>query len=106
GQFKRNNKTVFHPHTNMAKAALNMMTRTVAADYAKDRIYMNSVDTGLITNENPYPLTTHLQDNKGFYPPLDNIDGMARIYDPIVRVINHNELIYGQFLKDYESYSW
>ena len=29
GQFRRH-KTVFHPHTNMAKAALNMMTRTSA----------------------------------------------------------------------------
>ena len=106
GQFNRQNKTVFHPHTNMAKAALNMMTRTVAADYAKDNIYMNSVDTGWITNENPYPLTTHLQQQKGFYPPLDNIDGMARIYDPIVRGIEGNELTYGQFLKDYSSYPW
>jgi hypothetical protein len=26
-------KTVNHPHTNMAKAALNMMTRTSAQDY-------------------------------------------------------------------------
>lgn len=106
GQFDRDSKTIFHPHTNMAKAALNMMTRTAAADYAKDNIYMNSVDTGWITNENPYLQTTYLQEKKGFYPPLDIIDGMARIYDPIVGGINNNELIYGQFLKDYQLYPW
>ena len=33
GQFYRRYKTDKHPHTNMAKAALNMMTRTSAADY-------------------------------------------------------------------------
>ena len=106
GQFNRKNKTTFHPHTNMAKAALNMMTRTAAEDYAKDNIYMNSVDTGWITNENPYPLTVHQEENKGFYPPLDNIDGMARIYDPIVKGINDNELFYGHFLKDYKAHEW
>lgn len=106
GQFNRKSKTIFHPHTNMAKAALNMMTRTVAADYAQDNIYMNSVDTGWITDENPYPVATHLQEKKGFYPPLDIIDGMARIYDPIVRGINNKEVIYGHFLKDYQSYTW
>ena len=36
GQFYRTFKTTRHPHTNMAKAALNMMTRTSAADFAKD----------------------------------------------------------------------
>ncbi|MGL5942031.1 MAG: SDR family NAD(P)-dependent oxidoreductase [Waterburya sp.] len=106
GQFNRHNKTIFHPHTNMAKAALNMMTRTVAADYAEDNINMNSVDTGWITDENPYTQKTYQQEKRGFYPPLDIIDGMARIYDPIVRGINSNEIIYGQFLKDYQSYPW
>jgi NAD(P)-dependent dehydrogenase (short-subunit alcohol dehydrogenase family) len=33
GQFYRKFKTTRHPHTNMAKAALNMMTRTSATDY-------------------------------------------------------------------------
>ena len=35
-----------HPHTNMAKAACNMLTRTSSEDLAKNhRIFMNSVDT-------------------------------------------------------------
>src|SRR6185436_15507244 len=53
GQFYRRFKTTRHPHTNMAKAALNMMTRTSAADYHADGIHMNSVDTGWITDEDP-----------------------------------------------------
>lgn len=35
GQFYRKNKSSKHPHTNMAKAALNMMTRTCANEFAK-----------------------------------------------------------------------
>lgn len=107
GQFNRAAKTMFHPHTNMAKAALNMMTRTAAADYAQDRIFMNSVDTGWITDENPYPKSTRLREANHFYTPLDAIDGMARIYDPIVQGIEKLELpSFGQFLKDYVSHPW
>ncbi|HBE53584.1 MAG TPA: short-chain dehydrogenase, partial [Cyanobacteria bacterium UBA11369] len=97
----------YHPHTNMAKAALNMMTRTSASDYAKDNIFMNSVDTGWITNENPYPKKMRIQVTQNFYTPLDAIDGMARIYDPIVQGIENPETpIYGHFLKDYAPYPW
>jgi NAD(P)-dependent dehydrogenase (short-subunit alcohol dehydrogenase family) len=107
GQFNRENKTVYHPHTNMAKAALNMMTRTSSADYACDGIFMNSVDTGWITDENPYPKKTYLQETQGFYPPLDVIDGMARIYDPIVQGIeNIDTPLSGHFLKDYLPHPW
>lgn len=37
-----------HPHTNAAKAALNMMTRTSAQDYVDSMIFMTAVDTGWI----------------------------------------------------------
>jgi NAD(P)-dependent dehydrogenase (short-subunit alcohol dehydrogenase family) len=107
GQFNRKHKTTAHPHTNMAKAALNMMTRTSAADYAEDNIFMNSVDTGWITNENPYPKSQRMEKEQDFYPPLDVIDGMARIYDPIVTGINLPETpLFGHFLKDYFPYPW
>ena len=107
GQFSRANKTEFHPHTNMAKAALNMMTRTSAQAYARQGIYMNSVDTGWITEENPHPKKTRLQEERGFYPPLDLVDGAARIYDPIARGINGgDEPLYGHFLKDYSPHPW
>jgi NAD(P)-dependent dehydrogenase (short-subunit alcohol dehydrogenase family) len=107
GQFNRDSKTAYHPHTNMAKAALNMMTRTSASDYAQDNIFMNSVDTGWITDENPYPKKTSIQTEQGFYTPLDIIDGMARIYDPIVQGIeNPDTPMFGYFLKDYLPYPW
>ncbi|WP_019488102.1 MULTISPECIES: SDR family oxidoreductase [Kamptonema] len=107
GQFNRDSKTAYHPHTNMAKAALNMMTRTSAMDYTQDNIFMNSVDTGWITDENPYPKKTSIQTKQGFYTPLDIIDGMARIYDPIVQGIeNPDTPMFGYFLKDYLPYPW
>ena len=106
GQFRRN-KTVFHPHTNMAKAALNMMTRTSGEDYAKDGIYMNSVDTGWVTDENPTVKRVKIQDESGFFPPLDIIDGMARIYHPVASGINDPaEPPYGLFLKDFVACAW
>jgi NAD(P)-dependent dehydrogenase (short-subunit alcohol dehydrogenase family) len=105
GQFHRH-KTVFHPHTNMAKAALNMMTRTSGEDYAKDGIYMNSVDTGWVTDENPAPKRTRREEG-GYFPPLDIIDGMARIYHPIAQGITcDEEPLFGQFLKDYVPCRW
>ncbi|MGI4791323.1 MAG: SDR family NAD(P)-dependent oxidoreductase [Janthinobacterium lividum] len=106
GQFSRH-KTIFHPHTNMAKAALNMMTRTSGEDYARDNIYMNSVDTGWVTDENPGPKRERIQEERGFFPPLDIIDGMARIYHPIAQGITEAETpIFGQFLKDYQPCPW
>lgn len=107
GQFNRSSKTPFHPHTNMAKAALNMMTRTSAQDYALSGIFMNSVDTGWITQENPYPDKERLYREEGFVPPLDETDGMARIYDPIVSGLAQPGLpLFGHFLKDYVPYAW
>ncbi|BDI34296.1 oxidoreductase [Capsulimonas corticalis] len=107
GQFDRPSKTIFHPHTNMAKAALNMMTRTSAADYARDGVYMNSVDTGWITDENPYPKHLQMRAVQDFYTPLDLIDGMARIYDPIAQgLLSDSEPLHGHFLKDYKPYPW
>jgi NAD(P)-dependent dehydrogenase (short-subunit alcohol dehydrogenase family) len=104
GSFSRANKTERHPHTNMAKAGLNMLTRTTAADYATDGIYMTSVDTGWVTDERPHPSKTG-QRAAGFRPPLDVIDGAARVYDPIVRGVG-GERLHGVFLKDYRSAAW
>ncbi len=84
GQFGRGYKGAGHPHTNMAKAALNMLTRTSAADLFADGILMTSVDTGWITDERPHPTKARLAD-EGFHAPLDLVDGAARVYDPIVR---------------------
>ncbi len=104
GQFSRGYKGPGHPHTNMAKAALNMLTRTSAQEMLADGILMTAVDTGWITDERPHPTKMRLAD-EGFHAPLDLVDGAARVYDPIVRG-EQGEDLYACFLKDYAPSPW
>ncbi len=106
GSFSRGTKTDKHPHTNMAKAALNMMTLTSAPDYARDGVLMNAVDTGWVTDEDPAQHASRKKDDLGFQPPLDIVDGAARVIDPIFMVANGGEPTFGKFLKDYRPTSW
>ncbi len=104
GVFSRGYKGPGHPHTNMSKAALNMLTRTSAAEMLADGILMTAVDTGWITDERPHPTKVRLAE-EGFHAPLDLVDGAARVYDPIVRG-EAGEDLYGCFLKDYARSQW
>ncbi|MFE1593482.1 SDR family NAD(P)-dependent oxidoreductase [Nocardia sp. NPDC058705] len=105
GQFGRGYKGPGHPHTNMAKAALNMLTRTSALEmFEADSILMTAVDTGWITDERPHFTKVRLAE-EGFHAPLDLVDGAARVYDPIVQGEAGIDL-YGCFLKDYRPSPW
>jgi NAD(P)-dependent dehydrogenase (short-subunit alcohol dehydrogenase family) len=104
GVFARGYKGPGHPHTNMAKAALNMLTRTSAEEMRSDGILMTAVDTGWITDERPHPDKVRLAE-EGFHAPLDLVDGAARVYDPVVRG-EQGEDLYGCFLKDYANAAW
>lgn len=106
GKFHRFHKEDRHPHTNMAKAALNMMTHTSAATLAKDGIYMNAVDTGWVTDEDPAEIAKRKQEEHDFQPPLDIVDGAARVMDPLFDGINTGKHWCGKFLKDYFPIDW
>jgi len=106
GKFSRYVKTERHPHTNMAKAALNMLTHTSAMDLAKYGIFMNSVDTGWVTDEDPAALSQRKQERHDFQPPLDIVDGAARVCDPFFDGILTGKHWSGKFLKDYFPVAW
>ncbi len=106
GQFARGTKTDKHPHTNMAKAALNMLTLTSAPDYAKDGIFMNAVDTGWVTDEDPAAISQRKREAMDFEPPLDIVDGAARVCDPFFVGLLTGEHPWGKFWKDYAPADW
>jgi NAD(P)-dependent dehydrogenase (short-subunit alcohol dehydrogenase family) len=106
GKFHRWTKTDRHPHTNMAKAALNMLTHTSASDLANYGIFMNAVDTGWVTDEDPITLSLRKQDVHDFQPPLDIVDGAARVCDPFFHGILTGKHWCGKFLKDYFPCDW
>ena len=106
GKFHRFFKESRHPHTNMAKAALNMLTHTSARALAKEGIYMNAVDTGWVTDEDPIELAKKKEELHDFQPPLDIIDGAARVMDPLFDGINTGKHWCGKFLKDYKPIDW
>ncbi|MEM1179908.1 MAG: SDR family NAD(P)-dependent oxidoreductase [Acidobacteriota bacterium] len=102
GSFSRDFKSPCHPHTNMAKAALNMMTRTCAGALAERGVFMHSVDTGWVTDEQPAPIRELMRRRDGFEPPLDEIDGAARVLDPVFEDLRPG----GAFWKDYRRIPW
>lgn len=104
GIFSYQNKTKYHPHTNMTKAALNMLTRTSAQDLINDQIYMCAVDVGWISTGVSEKIRLK-QFDKAVIPPLDSVDGASRVMHPIIEGIRGHYFI-GVLLKDYAIHSW
>ena len=98
GRFNTKQKLARHVHTNMAKASLNMMTHSIASDFARDRIFVYSCDPGWVSNQFPpgYAIS------KEFEPYLSFEDGAARVLYPVTMHL-HDERIKdsGVFYKDY-----
>jgi len=106
GKFQRFKKEPRHPHTNMAKAALNMLTNTTSGELAEHGIFVNAVDTGWVTDEDPVQLAKRKEEVHDFQPPLDIVDGAARICDPFFDGILSGKHWSGKFLKDYRPIDW
>jgi len=104
GRFSRDWRSPAHPHTNMAKAALNMLTRTSADEFAASGIYINSVDPGWVSRQNPDPVVRDLR-RRGDVAPLDSADAAARVCDPIFRGVS-GKPVWGLFLKDFAPVDW
>ncbi|TCI91150.1 SDR family oxidoreductase [Tenacibaculum sp. M341] len=106
GQFSYHNKTIFHPHTNMTKAALNMMTRTSGEQFAKeDNVFMYAVDVGWIST-GAKEVLREKQFERGYIPPLDSVDGASRILHPIIKGIKEKPILAGTLLKNYKVENW
>jgi len=106
GKFHRFHKISRHPHTNMAKAALNMLTHTASGEFEKEGLFINAVDTGWVTDEDPIQLAKEKIETHDFQPPLDIVDGAARVLDPLIDGINSGKHWSGKFLKDYMPIDW
>ena len=99
GRFNTKQKLARHVHTNMAKASLNMMTHSIASDFAGDRIFVYSCDPGWVSNQFP----PGYEISQEFEPYLSYDDGAARVLYPVTlhltdEKINDN----GLFYKDYK----
>ena len=101
GKFSRLFKSSAHSHTNMSKAALNMLTRTCGSYFADSRVYMTCVDTGWVSEMNP----TYVYSGERTVP-LDEVDGAMRVLDPLLKGINEKVYSHSKFFKDYQETSW
>ena len=100
-----------HVHTNMAKAALNMLTRTCGKYLEKCGIYMTCVDTGWVSHMNEMnKIIDNEEKDKSEYEmatvPLDELDGAMRVLHPIIEGIKNKKYFSGILLKDYVKSKW
>jgi NAD(P)-dependent dehydrogenase (short-subunit alcohol dehydrogenase family) len=89
-------KAGFHVHTNMSKAALNMLTETESTPAWKTRrVAMNTVDPGYMSAAPEFQ-------GEGRYPcPIGFEDGAARVLWPVAVGETRGTAIRGRFLKHF-----
>lgn len=99
-------KTSEHPHTNMAKAALNMLTKTSAPELATFGVYCIAVDPGWVSMMRPGDPNVASRP----LPPLSETDGAARVVAPIldgVEALNKGQSpLYGVLLRNFTVVPW
>lgn len=100
GRFEQKRKSEFHPHTNMAKAALNIFTCTIAEEYRRHGIWVNAVDPGWVS------LQHTSQAPAGISAPFDMEDAAARVLDPLAVYLTGGTQYSGQLLKDFQVVPW
>ncbi|KAJ7632664.1 oxidoreductase [Roridomyces roridus] len=103
GMFEREGgrRTAHHVHTNMAKAALNMCTQTLAEEFKAQHVYINSVDPGYLSHQ--HSISHNGKEGVREYDvPLTWADGAARVLHPIIQ----KRLVTGSFFKDYTERDW
>lgn len=99
GRFNTKQKLARHVHTNMAKASLNMMTHSIASDFAGDRIFVYSCDPGWVSNQFP----PGYEISQEFEPYLSYDDGAARVLYPVTLHLTDEKIKdNGLFFKDYK----
>ena len=76
-------KTESHIHTNMSKASLAMFTRCMARARSRNKVSVHGCDPGWISIDE-----YDLGESPWIVPPLDEIDGAARILFPLWKNLN------------------
>jgi len=96
-----NKRSGVHPHTNMAKAALNMMTKSIASQYAAMNIFTTAVDTGWVTKMKPTK-ALRPRERPPTVGPLSEKDGATRVLDPIFGGMTSSKAAFGTMFQNYE----
>lgn len=95
-------KNGYHVHTNLTKAALNMLTETEAAAAWRDRkVAMNSVDPGYLSAAKE--VIENRKRNGGWDGcPIGWDDGAARVLWSVAVGESGKGAVWGRFLKDFK----
>jgi len=106
GTFADPGKLPRHPHTNMSKAALNMLTRTLGPTLAERGVFMASVDTGWVSREAPLLAEERARERGALQPPLDAHDAAARVLAPVFDVALGLPPVHSCLLRNFRPSDW